>query len=364
MGDLVIQMGEMVGRRRRKDGGGAGGVSPDRLMLDIMEEVNEKKKEGRNRKVSDGSEERSRKASGDSGRFSESHKPSPDLNGHSEVKVLDAVTERNVEERESPDLLGELRERKVSELPSGRQRKVSHRKVIIHDDGEICQQTYNKTCPYGHEDPLHSNPPMFHEMGGGEVPQGLFASMGGGGPEMLMRMAAMGGGGGMEGIMAAMGGGGEGGAAINPEMMMRMAAMGAMAGGGMGGMGGMGGLGGVGGVGGGGEGGGGGMVNPEMMMRMAMAMGGMGGGGMGGGGMGGMTGGVMGGGGMGGGGMVGMGGMGGGSGFEAMMAAMAGMGDGGRWRGRVGTDLLVQGWAGAGSRPATSSASTCRPCRP
>ena len=25
-----------------------------------------------------------------------------------------------------------------------RQRKISHRKVIIHDDGEICNRTYNK----------------------------------------------------------------------------------------------------------------------------------------------------------------------------------------------------------------------------
>ncbi len=31
------------------------------------------------------------------------------------------------------------------EMPAqGRQRKISHRKVIIHDDGEICNRTYNK----------------------------------------------------------------------------------------------------------------------------------------------------------------------------------------------------------------------------
>ena len=33
------------------------------------------------------------------------------------------------------------------EMPAqGRQRKISHRKVIIHDDGEICNRTYNKVC--------------------------------------------------------------------------------------------------------------------------------------------------------------------------------------------------------------------------
>ena len=33
------------------------------------------------------------------------------------------------------------------EMPAtGKQRKISHRKVIIHDDGEICNRTYNKAC--------------------------------------------------------------------------------------------------------------------------------------------------------------------------------------------------------------------------
>ena len=40
------------------------------------------------------------------------------------------------------------RERKISEPPlsttSGKQRKISHLKVIIHNDGKICNKTYNK----------------------------------------------------------------------------------------------------------------------------------------------------------------------------------------------------------------------------
>ena len=37
--------------------------------------------------------------------------------------------------------------RKITDYDVGagaRQRKISHRKVIIHDDGEICNKTYNK----------------------------------------------------------------------------------------------------------------------------------------------------------------------------------------------------------------------------
>ena len=30
------------------------------------------------------------------------------------------------------------------DMSGQRQRKISHRKVIIHDDGEICNKTYNK----------------------------------------------------------------------------------------------------------------------------------------------------------------------------------------------------------------------------
>ena len=38
--------------------------------------------------------------------------------------------------------------RKVSDsdMSGQRQRKISHRKVIIHDDGDICNRTYNKVC--------------------------------------------------------------------------------------------------------------------------------------------------------------------------------------------------------------------------
>ncbi len=46
-----------------------------------------------------------------------------------------------------------------------RTRKVSHRKVIIHNDGEICLQTYNKICPHD-DDPDLMDPPMHHELDG------------------------------------------------------------------------------------------------------------------------------------------------------------------------------------------------------
>lgn len=314
MGDLVIQMGEMVGsRRRRREASGGGTVTPDTLMLDIMSEVEEKKE--RSRRVSGDTLERTRRVSGaEAERRRRAPAVAEEPTMMTESKSLDAVL---AEEEDEMDLLGELETKvkvEVAESPS-RQRKVSHRKVIIHDDGEICNTTYNQVCPYGHEDPDTHNPPMFHEMGGGSLPPGLIAAMGrmggmggmmggeGMNPELMMRMAAMGGGG-MEGMMGGMGGDAMG----NPAaMMMQMAAMGAMAGGG-GGMEGM--MAGGGGMaammaamGGGGEGGGL-MANPEMMMRMA-AMGGLGGGGM-----------------------------------EGMMAAMAGAGEGGE--GGEGAEMMMR----------------------
>ena len=48
---------------------------------------------------------------------------------------------------------------------SARTRKVSHRKVIIHNDGDICLRTYNKSCPHD-DDPHYPDPPMHHEMDG------------------------------------------------------------------------------------------------------------------------------------------------------------------------------------------------------
>jgi hypothetical protein len=48
---------------------------------------------------------------------------------------------------------------------SSRQRKISHRKVIIHDNGEICAKTYNQRCPH-EDDPNHDDPPMLHEVEG------------------------------------------------------------------------------------------------------------------------------------------------------------------------------------------------------
>ena len=38
------------------------------------------------------------------------------------------------------------KDRKLTDfdMSGQRQRKISHRKVIIHDDGDICNRTYNK----------------------------------------------------------------------------------------------------------------------------------------------------------------------------------------------------------------------------
>ena len=53
-----------------------------------------------------------------------------------------------------------------SPVPSDtRTRRVSHRKVIIHNDGDICLRTYNKVCPHD-DDPGYEDPPMHHEMEG------------------------------------------------------------------------------------------------------------------------------------------------------------------------------------------------------
>ena len=55
-----------------------------------------------------------------------------------------------VTEESSDDILNNLdgawnKNRKITDYDMGsRQRKISHRKVIIHDDGEICNKTYNK----------------------------------------------------------------------------------------------------------------------------------------------------------------------------------------------------------------------------
>jgi hypothetical protein len=56
----------------------------------------------------------------------------------------------------------------------GRQRKISHRKVIIHDNGEICAKTYNQRCPH-EDDPNHDDPPMLHEGEGRPHPQALLS---------------------------------------------------------------------------------------------------------------------------------------------------------------------------------------------
>ena len=59
------------------------------------------------------------------------------------------------------DLAGAWRtkNRKVTDfdMSGQRQRKISHRKVIIHDDGDICNRTYNKVCSVYL---LRSNPPL------------------------------------------------------------------------------------------------------------------------------------------------------------------------------------------------------------
>ena len=189
-------MGEMVGGRRRRKEAAGQSSTPDSLMLDIMNEVEEKR-------------ERSKK---EKKKALNSHQQ--EVNGVDKEEKKDNTDEETKrllgfeddDKGEVEDSLGELAEKKTSDVSSpSRQRKVSHRKVIIHDDGDICNTTYNKPCPYGHEDPLHSNPPMFHEIaGGGTLPPGMMAA--------LSRMGGMGGVGGLGGGM-------------NPELMMRMAAM-------------------------------------------------------------------------------------------------------------------------------------------
>ena len=53
-----------------------------------------------------------------------------------------------------------------------RQRKVSHRKIIIHDNGEVCAKTYNRMCPH-EDDPDHQDPPMYHEAEGTQTRNNL-----------------------------------------------------------------------------------------------------------------------------------------------------------------------------------------------
>ena len=44
---------------------------------------------------------------------------------------------------------------------------MAHRKIIVHDDGAVCQRTYNKVCPMVHEDEEGTfdlkSIPMYHE---------------------------------------------------------------------------------------------------------------------------------------------------------------------------------------------------------
>ena len=59
------------------------------------------------------------------------------LNGHGEVDDqvhnMDGAWQSKTRKITDHDMMGPVR-----------QRKISHRKVIIHDDGEICNKTYNK----------------------------------------------------------------------------------------------------------------------------------------------------------------------------------------------------------------------------
>ena len=45
--------------------------------------------------------------------------------------------------------------------------QVAHRKIIVHDDGVVCQRTYNKVCPMVHDDEEGTfdikSIPMYHE---------------------------------------------------------------------------------------------------------------------------------------------------------------------------------------------------------
>ena len=68
--------------------------------------------------------------------------------------AMGEITRENVSASLSGDTLTDLagawrtKNRKVTdfEMSGQRQRKISHRKVIIHDDGDICNRTYNKVC--------------------------------------------------------------------------------------------------------------------------------------------------------------------------------------------------------------------------
>ena len=58
----------------------------------------------------------------------------------------DSVTSRLNGDSHSPleGTWGKARKMADCDMSGQRQRKISHRKVIIHDDGEICNKTYNK----------------------------------------------------------------------------------------------------------------------------------------------------------------------------------------------------------------------------
>ena len=110
------------------------------------------------------------------------------------------------------------------DMTSGRQRKISHRKVIIHDDGEICNKTYNKECPYAH-DPDHDNPPLLHEAGDSkEVERRFKLSMSGMSP-FSAGMSQFGGGMMNPGLAAALMGGLSGKNGVSSEVLQSVAAM-------------------------------------------------------------------------------------------------------------------------------------------
>ena len=91
------------------------------------------------------------------------HKPSRPVTDYSDdvwwwgrevMGAMGEITTDNVSSSLTGDTVTDLagswrsKNRKLTDfdMSGQRQRKISHRKVIIHDDGDICNRTYNKVC--------------------------------------------------------------------------------------------------------------------------------------------------------------------------------------------------------------------------
>ena len=63
--------------------------------------------------------------------------------------VLSKISEDELEDE--PDRIEALEDKgKATKLSKSerQRRKVSHRKIIVHENGEICSRTYNQPCPH------------------------------------------------------------------------------------------------------------------------------------------------------------------------------------------------------------------------